>query len=390
VLAGRIDEVAGQLETGASLLADQVRWLNSLTDVLHARLVKWLPIPPRVVRTLGEWLDELKRRKIKHSEGGRRRFAQACTRLEGFFGRGRGLRDITSAHAAEWRLKMLESLSEATVRTDSGYAKEVFATAVREKVLSESPVAGLESGSTPRDDFAYVPAVEVLKVMGELKDEELRLRVGLCRFAGVRVDSEPSALLWSQVDFEHRRFVLPSKKTQRYAGKKFRIVPIVDVVLPLLRQRFEVRDPGEEHVFSVRTLSGWHKGLVERAIASAGVKRWPALFQTLRSSFDQDIRDHVPDYAADLVTGHGTGVSRKHYTRSVPDEIFGRMFSLGSEKAAQKAAHHLAELPVTTGQSGEADRGNSGKNEPSGAGARILVPVGAMGDEGLEPPTSRV
>jgi hypothetical protein len=58
----------------------------------------------------------------------------------------------------------------------------------------------------------------------------------------------------------------------------------------------------------------------------------------LRVSYETDIRDHVPDYAADAITGHSAEVSRKHYSRDVPDEVFGRAFAVGSEKSDSLAA----------------------------------------------------
>jgi hypothetical protein len=179
-----------------------------------------------------------------------------------------------------------------------------------------------------------------------------------------------------------------SKKTQRFAGKKMRIVPICDVLYTLLVAQWNGRSSDDEPVCKIGRLNGWHKELIDGAIKAAGLQRWPDLFQSLRASYDTDIRDHVPDYAADAITGHSGEVARKHYNRNVPDEVFDRAYAVGSEKAAQKAAHSLAARMRMEETAGDAKLSNATENQPCD---HFTIPQGTgavMGDKGFEPLTS--
>ncbi len=388
VLANRIDEICGQLSTGSGLLADQVKWLVAIPDDLHGAIAGHLPIPARCCPTLKEWLDRYIADRTKLSEGGRQKLQQTADKLTRFFGNAMRLRDITADSASEWRNRMRKSLSDATIRTHCGNAKAIFAQAVARKQIFESPMEHLESGSTRRTDSQYVCAADVLKVMGLLESEELIFRLACCRFAGMRVDSEPPALRWKHVDLKARKMVVPSKKTQRFTGKATRVVPICDVLYGLLVERCKRRTSDDEPVSGIGKLNGWHKELIDRAIKAAGLHPWPDRFQSLRASYDTDIRDYVPDYAADAITGHSVEVARKHYNQNVPPEVFDRAYAVGSEIAAQKAAHSLAavmgmEMPATNLKPDEIP-----ENGQSRVGTVPVGKVAELGDKGFEPLTS--
>src|SRR5690606_15023120 len=150
---------------------------SGLSDLRHGRLSKHLPIPARVAATLGEWLEQYILTRHGLSDGGLRKLTQTRRKLEEYFGKDCRLRDITPERASEWQSHLGSHLREATVKTHGGNAKAIFAEAVRRKLLAESPVSHLRSGSTPREDFEVVPASDVLAVMDKLKDRpELQLR----------------------------------------------------------------------------------------------------------------------------------------------------------------------------------------------------------------------
>ena len=388
VIANCIDEICGQLETGAGLLTEQVKWLVGLSDRFHRVIARHLPVPPRVVACLGEWVDRHIADRKDLSPGGKQKLEQTRDKLTNYFGAAKRLRDITADSASKWRTRLRETLSEATCKTHCGNAKAFFSEAVERKLITESPMAHLASGSTARDDSQYIAAGDVLKVMHQLKNDELKLRLAFCRFAGMRVDSEPPTLRWAHIDLKERKMRVASKKTQRFAGKKMRIVPICDVLYTLLVAQWNGRSSDDEPVCKIGRLNGWHKEVIDRAIKAAGLKLWPDRFQSLRASYDTDIRDHLPDYAADAITGHSGEVARKHYNQNVPDEVFSRAYAVGSDKAAQKAAHSLAVSMGMEEPAREASLSKASENQPSDNFAIPQETVAVMGDKGFEPLTS--
>ena len=326
----------------------------------------------------------------------RRKLEQTFDKLVEYFTPSRLVREVKSEGAPAWRAWMEErKLSLATVKTHVGNARTIFAKAVKAKLIEQSPFADERGGSTPSDSLTFVPWEDVERVLRKIQNPDLRLRVALCRYAGLRVDSEPPRLRWAKhVQLDERRLLLPCKKTERYAGKRFRVVPIDGRLMPHLALRSALRLAGEDRVCCIGRLTGSHKATVERAIKRAGVKRWPKLFQALRASYDSELRASGVhgDFAAKM-TGHSAEVARRHYT-AIPEALLDRVASLYSpeqvRQAAQNPAHCGAEASGTNGNgaNGKASKASEIQYFPAVAGAAWNG--GEMGDEGLEPPTSRV
>ena len=240
-----------------------------------------------------------------------------------FFGGDADLKEISRQQIDQWlgTLAVKHKLSEGTIKSHCGNAKQIFRVAVQNQWLKESPAAHLTAGTTARVDVAFVPREDVRKVIDQLEDTELRLRLALCRFAGCQVDSEPTMIPWTNVDWERRQILAYSKKTQRFAGKKHRPLLIDDDLLPVLQEAYAKRDSDDAMLCTYGTLNGWHKDVINTAIEKAGVRKWPALFQSLRSSYDTEMRSHLPEYAVDRITGHSAAVARKHYNQVLPPDV---------------------------------------------------------------------
>ncbi len=366
--ASKVDELRGQLETGSGLLQDHQRFLAGLSDKLHGRLTRVLPLANRVVSRLGAFVDHHIETRPKLSDGGRRKLKQTRFKLVEFFGESKEIRSITESDGDAWRTWLLKSLSEATVKTHCGNAKGIFADAVKQKIIAESPMAQLSSGSTPRGDAQYVERATIQQVIHAIPADqlELKLRLALCRFAGLRVDSEPKSLVWSRLDFAAGKMIVYDQKR-----KRDREIPIDAQLLPYLQARHAERKSGELNVCRTEMLNGWHKEVIERAIADAGVARWADLFQSLRASYDTDVRLVVGDAAADAIVGHTTSVARKHYNRNMPDSVFDKLGVKWNPEAAQKAAHPLRESSGSEGNDREADPRYQFKIEHQGESAGI-------------------
>ena len=223
----------------------------------------------------------------------------------------------------------------------------------------------------------------------------MRLSLEPWRYAGLRVDSEPPRLRWDDhVQLEGRRLLVPCKKTEKHAGKRFRIVPIDSRLLPHLALRYRLRPADEDRVSVLGRLTGSHKATVERAIKRAGVKPWPKLFQALRASYDSELRaSGVPTDFASKMTGSQRGSQPAALHRHPGGNAAagdGLVLALaGPGGGAESGA------PWRRIERNERERRRKGNGKtadlshiPALAGAAWNG--GEMGDEGLEPPTSRV
>jgi hypothetical protein len=71
---------------------------------------------------------------------------------------------------------------------------------------------------------------------------------------------------------------------------------------------------------------------LQRIIAKAGLKRWPKLFQNLRSTRETELAECWPEHVVCAWIGNSRAVARKHYLQ-VTEEHF--------ERAAQNAAQQM-------------------------------------------------
>ncbi len=374
---------------GGGPSSDSRRWLDRLADQLYARLGKMLPVQRRVSVTLGELRKQfMESRKGLESES-RRKLEKTFDHLVESFGEARLLREINGEHATEWRTWLEQPNRRlATVKTHVGNARTIFAWAVKSKLIVESPFEHQRGGSTPSDSLTFVPWESVELVLRKIKSPDLRLRVALCRYAGLRVDSEPPRLRWSEhVDFEGRMLRVPCRKTQRYTGKSVRVVPIDDRLLSHLQLRHRLKLADDDRVCQIGKLTGTHKATVEASIKRAGVARWPKLFQALRASYSSELRANgVPTDFASKMTGHSAEVDRRHYT-AIPEKLLQWVASMYSpeKQAARKAAHRGVESVGTVGKNPDAERRKALEIEHFAALAGIGGNGWEMGDEGLEP-----
>jgi integrase len=368
-------------------------WLEGLSDEVHAKLANVGLVDQRENLHLGPWLDKyLGGRKIKPSS--LRKLKQTQTKLVKFFGEKLPIRKLNPNVASDWETwlkttassRTKRSLSQAAVRIHCGNAKEFFADAVRRKLLPESPFDHLSSGSTPRAVDRYVSLAELGKVLAVCPDSEWKLWFALAFFAMLRVPSETQTLTWADVDFSAARLNVRSPKTERHAGHEGRTVAIAPPLAEILQAQFDAAPAGSVKILR-RSDSGYIDEKAVALIRASGVTPWPALFTTLRASGERYWQGQGVDveHAAKLA-GHSVSVSQRHYVRSVPDEVLDRM----AGKAARNAAQQRKERPSISGQpyvSGKSENGTSGLQAATCGNEGNAA---EMGDEGLEPPTSRV
>ena len=99
---------------------------------------------------------------------------------------------------------------------------------------------------------------------------------------------------------------------------------------------------------------------LERIINKAGLKRWPKLFQNLRSTRETELVERWPEHVVCAWIGNSKAVAREHYLQ-VTDEHFEQAakISTGNTKAAQNQAQQAHAQPCiaphTVGESAKCD-----------------------------------
>ena len=164
--------------------------------------------------------------------------------------------------------------------------------------------------------------------MGLLPNTEWKLLFALSRWGGFRVGSEPRRLNWDDVSWQgtteipYPTILIHSKKTKRYKGKETRIIPIFPELLPLLQDRYEQAEEGEELVlpFLVGRTDASLRKTLERAIDRAGLTQWPILWHSMRKARQNELeRDH-PSHIVAYWMGNSVKTAEKHYLHPDTDD----------------------------------------------------------------------
>lgn len=316
-------------------------------------------------------------------------YRQVTGNLTSFFGDDKPLREITPGEADQWRLYLIgQVLADNTVRRRCGVAKQFFRVAVRRKLVSSNPFEDLKSATQGNPQrYYFITQAEAQKILDACPDAQWRLLFALSRYGGLRCPSEHLGLTWRDIDWEHGRMLVRSPKTEHHVGHESRLVPLFPELVPYLREVFEQAAPGTEYVITrYRQPNCNLRTQFERIIIKAGLKRWPKLFQNLRSTRETELAERWPEHVVCAWIGNSKAVARKHYLQ-VTEEHFERATGItasnngGPENDVQNAAQQNAELSCTASHA--IDESAKFDEEPSLA----IQCEAVVGDAGIEPAT---
>lgn len=322
-----IERIVQQRIAGVPLDAQTADWIRRIEDQLHDRIARSGLIDHRERSTLGTFIDKIMAEAALESKPSTMAvYGRARKLLIRCFGEDRRIDSITEQCAAEFRvfLKTEAGLSENTVRRMSGMARQFFGVAVEGDLIAKNPFRKLTSkvGSSHESRKCFVTAETITRVIEACPDAEWRLLVGLARYGGLRVPSEPLALEWSHVNWSAGRITVPSPKTEHHRGMDRRIIPIFPELEPLLREAFEAAPEGAVHVIHRHRLNGGNYATqLRRIIDRAGVERWPKLWHNLRASRETELLKAFPAHVACRWIGNSPAVALEHYAL-VRDEDF--------------------------------------------------------------------
>jgi len=334
-------------------------WLSEVSDTLRSRLVALGLTAPKIdarVMTLQDLVDAYKARPrwAKLKPNSVRNQTQWLRYLLAHFGPECPVPSIVEADGEDYhgtlRLPKSEGgkgkgLSRSSAESACSMAHRVFRYAVKARIIDRNPFDDTPRGKGPRGNNVNVPAADALAVMAELPDTQWKLLFALSRWGGLRCPSEPRLLTWDDIDWDRQRFLVHAPKTEHREGHGTRWVPIFPELAELFDQRWQEAEPGDKLVlpFMATRTAGTFSRRVARAVVFAGVKPWPRLFHSMRSTRQTELADRFPIHTVCAWIGNSEAVATKHYLQT-------------TEAHFAEAAHNAAQTTPAKARQGKTRR----------------------------------
>jgi len=389
--SGRVERLLASRITGAAIDSDMARWLTELPDAVHVKLEHVGLTEAREIQShvmIGAFLaDVIEAADVKPAS--KTCMNRAANTLCGFFGSDRGLGTVTELDAEDWRSDLRQrGYSTATISRTVRYARQMWRPAIKRGLVDTNPFEDLKAG--PQTNVArqvFVDTATIQRVLDAAPDAEWRLLIALARYGGLRVPSEALALTWADVNWEHSRLTIRSRKTEHHEGGGERVIPIFPELREHLLEVFDQAPDGETRVItSYRSGSNLNPQL-RRIIQRAGLVPWPRTWHNLRASRQTELAMTYPLHTVCAWIGNTKAIAAGHYLQLTdadwerairdPDE---------SEKAAHNPAQYLAATACTLSQRKSLSVDGTGDLR-LGAAECETTRNPRMGRGGLEPPT---
>ncbi len=387
-----IERLVAAKVINAAMDSQTAQWVAGLDDKIHGRLAAAGLVPPRVSNQiaplLAEFIDGYIAQRADLKETTLTILRQTRVWLVRFVGEDRRMDDVSPADADAYKSDMVRAgLAKATINKRCRYCRHFFEVAIRRGIVKVNPFAHIKGaviGNMARRVF--VPADTVAKVMEQMPSPQWRLLVALARWGGLRIPSEAAALVWSDIDFAGKRFIVRASKTEGHDDGGIRIVPMFPELEPLFQAVFDQAPTGTTQVLTIATAQANLRTQFQRYILRAGVKPWPKLWQNLRATRATELADKYPSHVCAAWLGHTERIADGFY-RMTTDEHFA--MAVAPEKTAAFSAAVGTCLDVYDGVT-ELQNPSNIEELHNGIGVRTTVQSRILGGEGLEPPTSAV
>ncbi|MDB4413501.1 site-specific integrase [Pirellulaceae bacterium] len=160
------------------------------------------------------------------------------------------------------------------------------------------------------------------------------LILALARFGGLRVPSEVHELTWDDINFDEKKIMVRSPKTEHHEGKESRVMPMFPEIEQAINElREQPSTEGKTFVINQHRGDNLRTRFL-KIIKRAGVKEWPKQFQNLRSTRETELANTYPIHVVCRWLGNSPSVAMKHYLQ-MTDEHFEKALENPTRKAAQ-------------------------------------------------------
>jgi integrase len=320
-------------------------------------------------KLLGNYLRNYQASRTDIGTSSQANYRSTARLLIEFFGDKYPIMDIRPADATRFRRWLIarpvrwdadgnvtQTMASSTISKYIKRTKTMFAEAVREGIIAESPFADQKGGVEANPDrFHFVSPADTERVLAACPDISWQVVFSLARYAGMRCPSEVTSLKWEDVDFDAGRMRIRSPKTG------LRDCPIFKELFPILMEARAQADDTE--VYCVGRYGGKNRNLattLQKIIKKAGVTPWPKTFVNLRSTRRTELQELYPSHVIDRWLGHTTKTAQRHYLQ-VTDEHW-LAASQVLEKSSPKTSPAPARQDSPTGDKSPVEEGLNPEN----------------------------
>jgi integrase len=375
---------------GSTLHPDGVRWLESIDDCLHDRVVRLGLVEPRAATDTVTLQDLLAAffKSVDVKPASLVRMRQAESSLINHFCETCNVEAIDEVAAELWRTSLKDAgYAPSTISRTVLYARQMFRWAERRDWVSSNPFTELKAGAQVNPARSvFVTKETIAKVMDAAPSAEWRLLIALSRFGGLRVPSEALGLRWSDVDWEHNRLCVRSPKTEHHEGKGERMLPLFPEIREHLQDVFEAAPDGAEHVITSYRVGANLNPQFRRIIKMAGLIPWEKTWHNLRASRQTELASSYPLHTVCAWIGNTKAIAAGHYLQVTDADWTRATGEEATTNATTNPATHTTPSDITQKQS----RTKNPRNPAELAGVGVscdAVESHPMGRGGLEPPT---
>ncbi|MFC1739294.1 tyrosine-type recombinase/integrase [Planctomycetota bacterium] len=214
--------------------------------------------------------------------------------------------------------KRPKDMGAITVDIHIRNCRAMFNRGVVDDVLLYNPFDRLSKTIKVEKRWTYIELDVMSRLLDACPNRGWRVLLSLCRFAGLR-QGEALNLTWRDVKWgtvdTPAHLIVWAQKT-----KKFRSVPIVPELLPVLRETFELAEDGTVKIVTgVVRKNLWRDFQVIRR--HAGVEPFSKWCHTLRKNREQDWNYVFPRHIVAEWMGHSVQVAQEHYLRVYQRDI---------------------------------------------------------------------
>lgn len=217
-IAVHCDELAKARANNVPPAPESVAWANGTEGAIRNSLVAWGladPVNSKLSqddgRLLGAFCDAYIESRTDAAPNTIANFKQARRLLCEYFGERKAMSAITSSDADKWRRWMSsdKKLSASTISKHCKRAKTMLGEAVRDRLLTVSPFAGMKGGVEVNPERQrFIDAATSKLVYDACPNADWRCIFVLCRFCGMRCPSEVLNLKWADIDWDAGKILL--------------------------------------------------------------------------------------------------------------------------------------------------------------------------------------
>jgi len=329
--ARRVEQLLECMRLKQPMDADLTSWVADLEGKTAGKLAQYGLIPPREQRQatdLGTFIRRYVDNRSDVKPASKAIWRQGEKGLCDYFGSATDLAAINEGMAEDYRQYLIRAqLATATIKKRLDFGRQVFRSALKHRLIPANPFNEVRIRVHLPDRRHFISHEDALRLIDACPNEDWRIIIALCRFAGFRCPTEVLSIRWADINWDAHEGLMnvPSPKTAHHPGKASRLVPVFGLLRPHLQRAFEAAPDGAVYVVresyreKAQGPDGWRsvnlRTQFQRIIQRAGLKPWPRLFHNLRSSRETELMANPMYSTSDVCQwmGHSMRVAERHY-----------------------------------------------------------------------------